>query len=59
MKFRSEDSPVINPRVRAVFHFCLLAEVDDVVATTCFLLSDSGSYLSGVVVPIDGGLIVH
>ena len=34
----------------------LLAEVDDVVSATLFLLSDHSSMISGIVMPVDGGM---
>ncbi|KAL4241020.1 hypothetical protein ACF0H5_001799 [Mactra antiquata] len=35
-----------------------LAEVEDVVNTTIFLLSDKSSMINGAILPVDGGMIV-
>ena len=34
----------------------LLAEVEDVVSATLFLLSDHSSMINGIVMPVDGGM---
>lgn len=38
-------------------HFFFFSEVEDVVNTTLFLLSDNSSMINGVVLPVDGGYI--
>ena len=38
------------------FSITLLTEVEDVVSATLFLLSDHSSMISGIVMPVDGGM---
>ena len=34
----------------------LLSEVEDIVNTTLFLLSEKASMINGVILPVDGGV---
>ena len=36
-----------------------IAEASDVASVACFLASDAASYLNGVIIPVEGGLIIH
>jgi NAD(P)-dependent dehydrogenase (short-subunit alcohol dehydrogenase family) len=51
------ETPGMMERIRSSIPLQRLATLDDVAAAVCFLVSDVASMITGVVLPIDGGLI--
>lgn len=41
-----------------ILTFILFSEIEDVVNAVLFLLSDKASYINGVTLPIEGGLLI-
>ena len=54
------DTPILGDRDRKVYAERIplgyVGRPEDVAKVVVFLASDSGSYLTGVVLPIDGGV---
>ena len=48
-----------NPGYNHTLIMNIITEVDDVVNTTLFLLSDKASMINGAILPVDGGLATH
>lgn len=49
------EDPVIGPAVRAI-HLTRLGRVEDVARAALFLCSDEASFITGAILPVDGGL---
>ena len=39
-----------------IYFMFIITEVEDVVKTTLFLLSDQAAMINGIIVPVDGGM---
>jgi len=56
MSERSDDPQRLRDKIAAGMPMRRLGTADDVSAAVLFLLSDASSYISGTVIPVDGGM---
>ena len=54
---RMERDPAVLDRLKRWYPLGRVAEPHDVARATCFLASDDAAYISGVTLPVDGGLM--
>lgn len=54
---RIARDPAVLDRLTRWYPLGRIAEPDDVAQAACFLASDAAAYISGVVLPVDGGLM--